>query len=82
MSEGTVTAPAPQWVLRGTLPSGEALAFRLLPGGPRTVGRAVRADFIVDAPLVSRRVAAESAVVVDELAKWGKVVRAAGVTIN
>ncbi len=54
MSEGTVTAPAPQWVLRGTLPSGEALAFRLLPGGPRTVGRAVRADFIVDAPLVSR----------------------------
>ena len=28
--------------------------FRLLPGSIRTVGRATGADFIVDAPLVSR----------------------------
>lgn len=42
------------WLLRGTLPSGEALSFRLLPGHPRTVGRAIRSDFIVEAPLVSR----------------------------
>jgi pSer/pThr/pTyr-binding forkhead associated (FHA) protein len=31
-----------------------ALTFRLLPGGIKTVGRAPRADFIVDAGLVSR----------------------------
>jgi len=30
------------------------LSFRLLPGHIRTIGRAPRADFIVDAPLVSR----------------------------
>lgn len=28
--------------------------FRILPGNIKTVGRATRADFIVDAPLVSR----------------------------
>ena len=28
--------------------------FRLLPGAIKTVGRAPRADFVVDAPLVSR----------------------------
>jgi len=28
--------------------------FRLLPGSIKTVGRAPRADFVVDAPLVSR----------------------------
>lgn len=54
MSSGAVTPSIAQWVLRGTLPSGETLSFRLLPGPPRTVGRAVRSDFIVDAPLVSR----------------------------
>ncbi len=31
-----------------------ALSFRVTPGGMKTVGRAVRADFIVDAALVSR----------------------------
>lgn len=30
------------------------LSFRLLPGHIKTMGRAPRADFIVDAPLVSR----------------------------
>jgi pSer/pThr/pTyr-binding forkhead associated (FHA) protein len=54
MTSGALTPPAVQWVLRGTLPSGEGLSFRLLPGQPRTMGRATRSDFIVDAPLVSR----------------------------
>ena len=31
-----------------------ALSFRLLPGDVRTIGRAAGAQFIVDAPLVSR----------------------------
>lgn len=31
-----------------------ALTFRLLPGTIKTLGRAVRADFIVDASMVSR----------------------------
>jgi pSer/pThr/pTyr-binding forkhead associated (FHA) protein len=39
------------WTLRSTEP---ALAFRLLPGDIRTIGRAAAAQFIVDAPLVSR----------------------------
>ena len=42
------------WILR-TVDVGESeQTFRILPGGVRTVGRATGADFIVDAPLVSR----------------------------
>ena len=42
------------WILR-TVNEGEPeQTFRILPGGVRTIGRAVGADFIVDAPLVSR----------------------------
>jgi pSer/pThr/pTyr-binding forkhead associated (FHA) protein len=41
------------WILESTDPQFELL-FRMLPGEPRTIGRAPRADFIVDAPLVSR----------------------------
>ena len=42
------------WILR-TVDEGEPeKTFRILPGGVRTVGRATGADFIVDAPLVSR----------------------------
>ncbi|MBM3820842.1 MAG: FHA domain-containing protein [Acidimicrobiia bacterium] len=42
------------WILR-TVNEGEPeQTFRILPGGIRTLGRAVGADFIVDAPLVSR----------------------------
>ena len=42
------------WILR-TVEEGEPeQTFRILPGGVRTVGRATGADFIVDAPLVSR----------------------------
>ena len=41
-------------MLESTPESPEALLFRLLPGSIKTVGRAPRADFVVDAPLVSR----------------------------
>lgn len=41
------------WILRGSEPDG-SLTFRLGPGSIKTVGRASRADFIVDAALVSR----------------------------
>ena len=42
------------WILR-TVDEGEPeKTFRILPGGVRTVGRATGADFIVDAPLISR----------------------------
>ena len=41
------------WILRTTDGIPEK-TFRILPGGVRTIGRAVGADFIVDAALVSR----------------------------
>ena len=42
------------WVLR-TVDGAEApFIFRILPGNIKTIGRAARADFIVDAALVSR----------------------------
>jgi pSer/pThr/pTyr-binding forkhead associated (FHA) protein len=41
------------WILRSALEA-ENLMFRLRKGSVKTVGRATRADFIVDAPLVSR----------------------------
>lgn len=42
------------WTLESTADAPEALLFRILPGSIKTVGRAPRADFVVDAPLVSR----------------------------
>src|SRR5881296_90381 len=42
------------WILQGSSADAEALTFRLRPGAVKTVGRATRADFIVDAALVSR----------------------------
>jgi pSer/pThr/pTyr-binding forkhead associated (FHA) protein len=43
------------WTLRTTLDAGApVLTFRIGPGGLKTMGRTVRADFILDAPLVSR----------------------------
>jgi len=39
------------WILRAQEPP---VAFRLLPGDIRTIGRATGAQFIVEAPLVSR----------------------------
>jgi pSer/pThr/pTyr-binding forkhead associated (FHA) protein len=42
------------WVLRTAEDAELPFLFRILPGSIKTVGRATRADFIVDAPLVSR----------------------------
>jgi pSer/pThr/pTyr-binding forkhead associated (FHA) protein len=42
------------WMLESTPESHDTVVFRLLPGSIKTVGRAPRADFVVDAPLVSR----------------------------
>lgn len=41
------------WILESTDPQ-TPLLFRILPGSLKTMGRAARADFIVDAALVSR----------------------------
>jgi len=42
------------WVLRTAEGADAPFTFRILPGSIKTVGRAPRADFIVDAALVSR----------------------------
>jgi pSer/pThr/pTyr-binding forkhead associated (FHA) protein len=42
------------WILQSSEPDSQPLTFRLAPGAVKTVGRAPRADFIVDAALVSR----------------------------
>src|ERR1051326_1905754 len=59
------------WILQTFSPDAEPLTFRLLPGAIKTVGRAPRAAFIVDAALVSRLhcrlTAAANAVEVEDL---------------
>lgn len=42
------------WILQSIDPADLDLTFRLLPGTLKTMGRAPRADFVVDAALVSR----------------------------
>jgi pSer/pThr/pTyr-binding forkhead associated (FHA) protein len=42
------------WILEASGSEAEALTFRVAPGAIKTFGRAPRADFILDAPLVSR----------------------------
>lgn len=42
------------WMLTTNEGAELPFTFRILPGSVKTVGRATRADFIVDAPLVSR----------------------------
>jgi pSer/pThr/pTyr-binding forkhead associated (FHA) protein len=43
------------WILESAADDeGERFTFRILAGTMKTMGRAPRADFIVDAPLVSR----------------------------
>jgi pSer/pThr/pTyr-binding forkhead associated (FHA) protein len=42
------------WILQSATPDDNAFTFRLAPGAIKTVGRAPRADFVVDAALVSR----------------------------
>ena len=42
------------WLLKTAEDADAPFLFRILPGSIKTVGRAPRADFIVDAALVSR----------------------------
>ena len=42
------------WTLHSVEPDDAGLTFRMLPGTLKTMGRAPRADFVVDAALVSR----------------------------
>lgn len=42
------------WLLESSADAPASLTFRILPGSIKTVGRAPRADFVVDVPLVSR----------------------------
>jgi sulfite reductase (NADPH) flavoprotein alpha-component len=42
------------WILRSAESNDDSWTFRLPAGAIKTVGRAARADFIVDAALVSR----------------------------
>jgi len=42
------------WILKTNTEGVDERVFRLLPGEPKTIGRATGADFIVDAALVSR----------------------------
>lgn len=42
------------WLLTTAGDATPPFTFRILPGNVKTVGRASRADFIIDAPLVSR----------------------------
>ena len=42
------------WTLQSVDPADAGFNFRLLPGTLKTLGRAPRADFVVDAALVSR----------------------------
>ena len=42
------------WILQRAEPADEVLTFRLRAGAVKTMGRAPRADFVVDAALVSR----------------------------
>jgi pSer/pThr/pTyr-binding forkhead associated (FHA) protein len=42
------------WVLNTSENADEPFRFRILPGNIKTIGRSTGADFIVEAPLVSR----------------------------
>jgi ABC transport system ATP-binding/permease protein len=42
------------WLLKTDEGGDPAFTFRILPGSEKTIGRATRADFVVDANLVSR----------------------------
>ena len=42
------------WILKASGSEATSPAFRVRSGGMKTVGRTPRADFILDAPLVSR----------------------------
>ena len=42
------------WILKASDVDADSQTFRVTPGAIKTFGRAPRADFILDAPLVSR----------------------------
>lgn len=42
------------WVLKTVQGADTPFTFRILPGSIKTIGRAARADFVVDAGMVSR----------------------------
>ena len=42
------------WILQSVEPEGDGRVFRIAADSIKTIGRASQADFIVDAPLVSR----------------------------
>lgn len=42
------------WILRSTSPASQPVTFRVADGAAKTLGRSVRADFIVDVAMVSR----------------------------
>ena len=42
------------WILRTADEAAQPFRFRILPGNVKTMGRAASADFVLDAPLVSR----------------------------
>src|SRR5688500_16811841 len=42
------------WMLRTPEDAKQPFIFRIVPGNVKTIGRAPRADFVVDAALVSR----------------------------
>jgi pSer/pThr/pTyr-binding forkhead associated (FHA) protein len=42
------------WLLKSTEEAAAPLTFRILPGNIKTVGRSAGAEFMLDAPLVSR----------------------------
>jgi pSer/pThr/pTyr-binding forkhead associated (FHA) protein len=42
------------WMLRTSDDAKQPFIFRIVPGNIKTIGRAPRADFVVDAALVSR----------------------------
>ena len=42
------------WVLQSPATEADSYTFRLSPGAIKTIGRASRADFIIDTALVSR----------------------------
>lgn len=44
----------PMWILQGSADDAESFTFRIPQGAVRTIGRAQRADIILDVALVSR----------------------------
>ena len=45
---------ASMWILKTADEADAPFLFRILPGSIKTIGRAARADFVLDAALVSR----------------------------